>query len=170
MGAANRKTRVTFAQRVGLALAAIGLAFSVSACSGGGTHPNAAVIVNGTAISEDEVTSLIDDELAISGQELPRNYVIQALAQAQAYLDAAEELGFTMTQEEVLEEADLTLQMAGAPFRAEDLGPGMMRYMNSQLVSLRVGQAGQAEELDALAYLAEVELNPRYSAPAAQQP
>lgn len=153
----SRKTMVA-------ALAAAGLALGLGACS---AQPGVAARVGGTAISETEVTSAVQQYDAAFGQSVERSQMISGLIQSEFLEKMAKNNGITITDTQV-DDALKSLKSQGSITEIPaPLSEGLYALFRGELASSQLSSSGRqtadlSKEYSALIAGTTVELNPRY--------
>lgn len=154
---------------VGKTLAAVGLAtaaaFGLSACGSGGS-PGTAFIVNGKSFSEHALTETVTQWAEISGVEVARDEMAGYQIETQRRLQAAEEVGLPLPEEDV--QATLEGALAGLPTDLMvDQISAPVRDMFADLLLINTVRSGalsneEMQALDDAIMGAQITVNPRY--------
>ena len=138
--------------------------FGAAGCSGGGASPGTAFIVNGTAMSERELTEATDQLASIGGGEAYRAQAAQTLATSEAILDALAEGGIAPTEQEIETQAEAFLALTGSSTTADELLPAVRRllYVNALLSDPAISDEVGAELVQQAIATADLNMNPRY--------
>lgn len=154
---------------VGKTLAAVGLAtaaaFGLSACGSGGS-PGTAFIVNGKSFSEHALTETVTQWAEISGVEVARDEMAGYQIETQRRLQAAEEVGLPLPEEDV--QATLEGALAGLPTDLTvDQISAPVRDMFADLLLINTVRSGalsneEMQALDDAIMGAQITVNPRY--------
>lgn len=159
---------MTFARgrKIVVGLAALSLTSLLGACAA--DNPGAAVQSLGVTYSEADVTVVADQLSKLVGQQMPRNTVVQTLAQTEPILALADAVGMGITEEQF----DSIGQMyvgQGSTIDPEDLSAPTKRVLAASAVSQSLGQIVSAQpqlysQLMAMEQPPQTVVNPRYFA------
>ena len=154
---------------IGKTLAATALASAValglSACGTSGS-PGTAFIVNGESFSESDLTATVTQWAELSGVEVPRDEMAGFLVETTVRLQAADEAGVGLSDEDVQQTLEGTLAQTGTDLSTSQI-IGPVREMFRDLLLVNTVQSGavseeQIAEINALISDASITLNPRY--------
>ena len=154
---------------IGKTLAAAALASAValglSACGTSGS-PGTAFIVNGESFSESDLTDTVTQWAELSGVEVPRDQMAGFLVETTVRLQAADEVGVGLSEEDVQQTLEGTLAQANSDLSVSQIIPPV-REMFRDLLLVNTVQSGavseeQITEMNTLISDASITLNPRY--------
>lgn len=145
-------------------LAVLALIPILGACAA--DNPGTAVESLGTRYSEADVTVVADQLGKLFGQPLPRNAVVQTLAQTEPMLELADSVGMTVTQEQLDSVAEMFMSPAST-IDPSTLSEATKRVLAASAVSQPLGQvvAGQEDLYDQFVQMQQppyTVVNPRY--------
>ena len=111
---------------IGKTLAAAALASAVglglSACGTSGS-PGTAFIVNGESFSESDLTATVTQWAELSGVEVPRDQMAGFLVETTVRLQAADEVGVGLSEEDVQQTLEGTLAQANSDLSVSQIIP-----------------------------------------------
>lgn len=151
-------------KRFGVIIGALAVAGTLAACSGG--TPGAAAVVDGRAISESDVDSVVQQLQPVMQNELVRGSVALTLAQEPTLREVASEYGLAMTDSEVRTSyATAAEQLQIDPVELTDASVAFVRY---QTIATTLNSMGNQQATTIAADFTErqatldIDLNPRY--------
>ncbi len=152
-----------FGKRSALIAGAVALGLGLSACSGGNGSPGVAAYVNGTEVSENQVTDSIKDWALLTGEEVSRADMAMSIAQAEVVLPISLEAG--LVDDAQVDEVILGFAEASGSDKVPDLTP-TTRDLLAYFVSIQnlqmVNDQSVFEAVLAEMETAQLRLNPRY--------
>lgn len=156
--------------RILKAVAALGLATSLAACS---AHPGAAVKTGGKTYSEDQITTVVDQYGQMFGQAVSRDDVVVYLAEGPIYGAVAAKHKVAVSDAQVREAIASTQKSGGLAALPRNLDPGTLDILRIQLETNRIQSLGLSssqlnKELRAAATGARIQVSPRYGSVNAQ--
>lgn len=156
--------------RILKAVAALGLAASLAACS---AHPGTALKTGDTTYSEAQITTITNQYSAMFGQAVPRNAVVLYLAQGPIFASVARQNNVAVSNAQVRRALAQTQSAGGIATLPRHLDPGTLEIVRIQLETNRIQSLGLSSsrlnaELQAAAKNTPIVLNPRYGTVNAQ--
>lgn len=150
--------------RLGAIIGAGVLAASLAACSGG--TPGAAAVVDGRAISEGDVDSVVTELQPVLTDQLVRGSVILTLANEPTLTEVAAEYGIAYTDSQLQDGYATAAEQAGVtPVELSDSALSFTRFQTIATALSDLSSDDQAalvtEYTDATAAL-DLDFNPRY--------